>query len=131
MKNFLCALLLTASLRASARADDAPATLTPIRHVIVLFQENISFDHYFGTYPNARNLPGEVPFHALPGTPTVNGLTEALLKHNPNAAQPVRLDRARAATCDMDHAYAAEQRAFDHGQMDKFVENTGSDYGDC
>ncbi len=32
-------------------------TLTPIKHVVVLYQENISFDHYFGTYPYATN-PG-------------------------------------------------------------------------
>ena len=30
-----------------------PGTTTPIKHVVVIFQENISFDHYFGTYPNA------------------------------------------------------------------------------
>jgi phospholipase C len=39
-----------------------PAVLTPvtssqvIKHVVVIFDENISFDHYFGTYPNAANL---------------------------------------------------------------------------
>jgi len=31
----------------------AKPTETPIDHVIVIFQENVSFDHYFGTYPNA------------------------------------------------------------------------------
>ena len=35
-------------------------TLTPIKHVVVLFQENISFDHYFGTYPYATN-PADEP----------------------------------------------------------------------
>ena len=29
-------------------------TATPIKHLVVIFQENVSFDHYFGTYPNAR-----------------------------------------------------------------------------
>ena len=28
-------------------------TATPIKHLVVIFQENVSFDHYFGTYPNA------------------------------------------------------------------------------
>ena len=27
--------------------------MTPIQHLVVIFQENISFDHYFGTYPVA------------------------------------------------------------------------------
>ena len=25
-------------------------TKTPIKHLVVIFQENVSFDHYFGTY---------------------------------------------------------------------------------
>ena len=31
-------------------------TKTPIKHLVVVFNENRSFDHYFGTYPNALNL---------------------------------------------------------------------------
>ena len=38
-------------------------TATPIKHVVVLFDENVSFDHYFGTYPSAANTDGS-PFHA-------------------------------------------------------------------
>src|SRR5262245_23507493 len=30
-------------------------TKTPIKHLVVIFQENVSFDHYFGTYPTAAN----------------------------------------------------------------------------
>ena len=36
----------------------APATTTPIKHLVVIFQENVSFDHYFGTYPKAANTSG-------------------------------------------------------------------------
>jgi phospholipase C len=106
-------------------------TRTPIEHVIVLFQENVSFDHYFGTYPRALNLPGEQPFDAAPGTPGVDGLTPDLLGRNPNAANPIRLSRQLAATCDMDHEYTAEQEAFDGGKMDRFVESTYSPGGGC
>ncbi len=52
----------------------AADTATPIKHLVVIFDENVSFDHYFGTYPYAANPPGEPAFHARPGTPTVNGL---------------------------------------------------------
>jgi len=31
-----------------------------IRHVVVIMQENRSFDHYFGTYPGANGIPGGV-----------------------------------------------------------------------
>src|SRR5215831_13928700 len=50
-------------------------TVTPIKHVVVIFQENESFDHYFGTYPHAANPPDEPMFQAASNTPTVNGLT--------------------------------------------------------
>ena len=64
------ALALTAF--AAATPGQAQQAQTPIKHVIVLFQENIAFDHYFGTYPNALNLPGEPAFQAAPGrTPSL------------------------------------------------------------
>ncbi|WP_196807315.1 phospholipase C [Candidatus Solirubrobacter pratensis] len=104
----------------------APST-TPIKHLVVIFGENISFDHYFGTYPNAANPPGEPRFNALPDTPSVNGLNQTLLENNPNSAAPKRLDRSQAVTCSQNHGYSAEQSAFDNGLMDKFPENTASD----
>ena len=36
-----------------------PSTETPIKHVVIIFQENRSFDNYFGTYPVAANIKGE------------------------------------------------------------------------
>ncbi|HTI13069.1 MAG TPA: alkaline phosphatase family protein [Dictyobacter sp.] len=101
-----------------------PSTTTPIKHVVVIFGENISFDHYFGTYPNATNPAGEPAFHASPNTPSVNGLSSSLLTNNPNEANPQRLDRSQAMTCDMDHGYTDEQKAYDNGLVDKFVQYT-------
>ena len=110
-------------------------TATPIKHLVVIFQENVSFDHYFATYPHATNPWGEPRFEAAPGTPSVNGLQGALLTHNPNATNPVnaegatnpfRLDRSQAATADQDHDYTPEQMAFDHGLMDAFPVSVGT-----
>jgi phospholipase C len=114
------------AVRAAAPASQyrvlAP-TATPIKHVVVLFDENVSFDHYFGTYPQAANTDGS-PFHAAKGTPTVNGLTAALLTANPNSFNPQRLTASEALTCDQNHGYGPEQKAFDGGKMDLFVQNT-------
>ena len=114
-----------------AAPSAAASTTTPIQHVVVIFQENVSFDHYFGTYPVATNPAGEPGFRARPDTPTVNGLSFALLSSNPNLSNPTRLDRSQAITCDMDHGYTAEQAAFDAGLMDKFVQNTGAKGKGC
>jgi phospholipase C len=109
----------------------APAPTTPIEHLVVIFQENVSFDHYFGTYPTATNTSGQ-PFTAAPATPAVNGLTGTLLTANPNGVNPRRYDPANVSdvlTCDQDHNYNDEQRAFDGGAMDKFPQTVGNSGG--
>ncbi len=109
-------------------------TATPIKHLVVIFQENVSFDHYFGTYPYAANTDGN-SFHAQQGTPTVNGLyakitpsgpAGPLLTNNPNLDNPQRLTPAQAVTCDQDHGYTPEQQAVNGGLMNKFVQYTES-----
>jgi phospholipase C len=118
-----------------ARSSGQPSTATPIKHLVVIFDENVSFDHYFGTYPYALNQTGEQPFHARPGTPNVNGLytsvgpsgpTGPLLTDNSNASNPLRLSPADPMTCDQDHGYTAEQSAADHGAEDAYPQNTGN-----
>ena len=131
-----------------------PAATTPIDHVVVIFQENVSFDHYFGTYPNATGADGQ-PFTPKAGTPAVDGLKPATdpsippaMRHstdltatNPNSSLPVRLSpnvnplstnpgsAAGMLTCDQDHNYADEQKAFDNGAMDQFVQTVGTASG--
>lgn len=131
-------LLVAGTLPVPANAagySGGAETATPIKHLVVIFQENVSFDHYFGTYPWATNPAGEPRFVAAPETPTVNGLTGTLLTANPNAvntgngpgaSNPFRLDRTQAATADQDHDYTPEQAAFDHGLMDLFPVSVGT-----
>jgi phospholipase C len=122
----LAATLVVAPTLAKA-ASDSTETKTPIKHLVIIFQENVSFDHYFGVYPHAANLPHETQFHALPNTPTVNGLNHGLFVDNPNApvAKPFRLGPGQNYTCDQTHYYTPEQQAFDAGLMDKFPQFTG------
>src|SRR5580658_10581519 len=125
------------------------ATATPVKHVVVVFGENISFDHYFGTYPSAENNAGETAFTAAASTPAANTVktpldvnsaftaiaSPTLLTANPNTvavdggtapANPFRLAAMQAETSDQGHGYSAEQKAYDNGQMDLFPANTGS-----
>jgi phospholipase C len=137
--SFSCGVL-TFGILGSAQA--ASQTASPIKHLVVIFQENVSFDHYFGTYPIAANVSGEPRFKPLPNTPglpgqkSINTLASAgLLKKNPNktntangsgAANPFRLDITQAATADQNHGYTAEQGAFDNFAMDLFPLKTGT-----
>jgi phospholipase C len=117
--------------------------------LVVIFGENISFDHYFGTYPNAANTPGDPPFTAAASTPKANNLVTpldpadgftaqadaGLLTSNPTVAQaangagavnPFRLGPLQAFTQDQNHDYTPEQQASDDGGMDLFPEYTGT-----
>jgi phospholipase C len=126
-------LVLNSVWSGSAQAAN-PTSTTPIQHVVIIFDENISFDHYFGVYPTAVNPPGQPRFKALPNTPTVNGFSPGLLTNNPNlntangagAANPFRLNRSQALTADQDHNYMPEQQSFDNGLMDLFPKYTGA-----
>jgi phospholipase C len=124
--------------------QDAARTATPIKHLVVIFGENQSFDHYFGTYPRAANPAGEPAFLAAPGTPQVNGYLRhpELLTRNsnttsaanlatgiaPSLMNPFRIDRAQFDTKSQNHAYTPEQRATNKGRMDGFVAYTGRDH---
>ena len=126
-----------------ASAADASAS-TPIKHLVVIYQENVSFDHYFGTYPHAANTSGQ-PFFSHADV-KVNGLYDTrglnrhgtLLTNNPNTdsrgnqVNPRRLDPTNVndvLTCDQDHDYNDEQKAFDGGKMDKFITTVGTSSG--
>src|ERR1700744_3078273 len=119
-----------------AGSADTLNTKYPIKHLVVVFNENESFDHYFGTYPNALNVEGEPAFKAAKATQTdIKNLlsTPTLLDNNPNlnsangagAANPFRLDRTQADTADQGHSYTPEQKAYDGGKNDLFPANTG------
>jgi phospholipase C len=111
---------------ALSSAKSPVSTTTPIKHLVVIFGENVSFDHYFGTYPKAANTDG-TRFTAKPHTPGIDGLDNKLLTRNPNQYDPKRLTHEQALTCDQDHSYGAEQKAVDNGKMDKFVESAERD----
>ncbi len=114
----------------SVYANDELPTKTPIKHVVVIFQENVSFDHYFGTYPVAQpNLNGSVYFKgASRNTPTANTLASSgLMTNNPNGVNPFRIDRSVPVTCDQDHGYSDEQYAFHGGLMDRFLDHSCND----
>ena len=104
-------VVLTASLLA-AQAQNAPRAAAPssdagihkIKHVIVIMQENRSFDHYFGTFPGADG----VPMSACIPDPTTKTCDKPYVDH---------LDRNGGAA----HSSDAAARAIDGGKMDGFV----------
>ena len=103
--------------KAGAVDPNSLKTKTPIKHLVVVFNENRSFDHYFATYPNAMNPEGEPIFEPAKNTPrdinNLNSDERGLIVNNPNqgalngagAARPFRLDRSQVDTADQNHGY--------------------------
>jgi len=90
--------------------------LTDIEHVVILIQENRSFDHYFGTLPGVRGFADPSGQEALhqPGYP-VAGFEGELL--------PFHLETNGAPQCfpDITHQWAPQHHCWDGGKMDGFV----------
>ena len=50
-------LIAIPGILGATRASGDITTVTPIKHVIIIQQENRSFDSYFGTFPGADGIP--------------------------------------------------------------------------
>jgi phospholipase C len=110
---FLLGLLLGSTEVPGHRRDADAATrrgIHKIRHVVVIMQENRSFDSYFGTYPHADGIPGiDSNPGKVPGNPDPKTHTCVRPYHNTS-------DRNAGGPHDTSDAI----RDIDHGKMDGF-----------
>ena len=100
-------LLVFPSHALADQPGPAPIPNTPIKHFLVLMQENHTFDNYFGTYPGADGVP---PGTCMPVNPfdATNKKCEA----------PFHLgDRAIG---DLDHSTGTYTIQYNNGRMDGF-----------
>ncbi len=81
--------------------------ITPIQHLVVLMQENHTFDNYFGTYPGADGLPAGTQ---MPVDPT-----------NPAAGFVTPWHIGNATITDLSHSAPTYHDQYDKGKMDAFV----------
>ncbi len=101
---------------ASAKKAKPLGKLSDIEHVIILIQENRSFDHYFGTYSGVEGFgnPGAKSIFEQEGYPA-EGFGGKLL--------PFHLDTGGVAQCqpDITHSWRPQHKSWNGGAMDKFV----------
>jgi phospholipase C len=110
---------VTPSLPASAQTLPPATQASPellsllrrnVKHVFVIYQENRSFDSYFGTFPGADNLASPL------------AQTHGFRQYDPLGDQWVTPFRITAAdTADADHSRPALITKSDGGRMDLFV----------
>ncbi|MCX2728252.1 alkaline phosphatase family protein [Thermomicrobium sp. 4228-Ro] len=99
----LCSITLASASASAARREPN----TPIRHFIVLMQENHTFDNYFGTYPGADGLPPET---CMPLDPT-DPASECV--------EPFHIGSLPIE--DLDHSSITFRRQHNGGRMDGFI----------
>jgi phospholipase C len=119
----LGALLATAELPGThheARAGSSLVGIHKIRHVVIIMQENRSFDSYFGTYPGADGIPMR---NGVPAVCSPDPATHTCVKPYHDTAN-------RNAGGPHDHSDAVADIA--HGKMDGFQRRARSArYTEC
>ena len=72
-------------------ASTSPATGF-IQHIVIIMQENRTFDHYFGSYPGARGIP--VTASGVPSVCVPDPLVGVCLRpyHSPNQTRPALIN---------------------------------------
>ncbi|HEV2276384.1 MAG TPA: alkaline phosphatase family protein [Acidobacteriaceae bacterium] len=116
---------LAAALLSGCVARSSPSTsgasacskLTDIEHVVILIQENRSFDHYFGSYRGVRGFSDQsAAFEQSYPANTMSAPAGRLL--------PFHLDLAKtnaACTHDISHDWVPQHQSWNNGAMDGFV----------
>jgi phospholipase C len=84
----------------------APAAPYPIKHVVVIMQENRSFDHYFGTFPGADGFPAQTCVPINPRQPALGCLAPFHDPHDVNAGGP---HDARSAKGDLNDGITTDK----------------------
>ncbi|HEV2400315.1 MAG TPA: alkaline phosphatase family protein [Candidatus Sulfotelmatobacter sp.] len=93
------------------------AKITDIEHVVILTQENRSFDHYFGSYRGVRGFSDSSPAFQQPDSSNTTIVPAGKLL-------PFHLDTTQvnaACTHDISHDWAPQHQSWDNGNMDGFV----------
>ena len=106
-----------AVLQRALAAAPRRGKLSDIKHVVILMQENRSFDHYFGTFPGVRGFGDRAARQVFKqsGYPAAGFGGELF---------PFHLDSQRGqAQCfnDITHEWGPQHRSWNRGRMDRFV----------
>ncbi|MFD9792632.1 phosphocholine-specific phospholipase C [Streptomyces sp. NPDC059070] len=115
----------------SGAAAAATGTVKDVRHVVVLMQENRSFDHYFGRLKGVRGFADRSGI-ALPGGRSVFDQPSGLGRQYPwkLSATPAAggADGRTLAQCtgDLPHSWTSQHSAWNKGRMDNWVAGVGN-----
>src|SRR3984893_13213806 len=114
-----------ALIRALATGGPACGQLTDIEHVIILVQENRSFDHYFGRYKGVRGFDDQSIDRAVFAQGYLRGDEPMTV---PDPLFPYHIDTTLSVppkpgecTNDIDHQWVGQHKTWDGGRLDNWV----------
>ena len=116
------------STRADSRAQPRSGTLMDVEHIVILMQENRSFDHYFGTMQGVRGFGDRFPIPVAPAAAGLPGSVWFQRNERPDAAPrvvaPFRLNTEQAfgqiRVTGTPHLWPNAQGAWNHGRLDRW-----------
>jgi phospholipase C len=118
-------LSLRKAVKASLAADRGATSINDIEHIVILMQENRSFDHYYGTMPGVRGFQDPTAITLPTGNPV-------FYQPDPSHAQGYLLPwyydtfaTSAQATPGTDHTWPTQHQAWDGGKMDQWVPAKG------
>ena len=120
--------VLPSSLRRALAAtlkDPPGGSLRDIEHIVILMQENRSFDHYFGTMPGVRGFADPAAVRLPDGGPVFR---QPYPGHAQGYLAPFHLDTkatSAQATPGTDHSWPTQHQAWNNGRMDQWVPAKG------
>jgi len=115
---------LRRALAASAGRQPTGA-LGDIEHIVILMQENRSFDHYFGTMPGVRGFADPAAIRLPNGAPVFR---QPFKEHPQGYLTPFRYDTTMTsaqATPGTDHSWPTQHQAWNNGRMDQWIAAKG------
>jgi phospholipase C len=122
------ALLGEPVLRALA-APHRAGRLEDIEHVVILIQENRSFDHYFGTYPAVRGFDDPHALHGVFRQQYTDAATHAARSVVPFHLNTTQLGAMQTGECtnDITHGYGDQHTSWNNGAMDRWAQAHAGD----
>jgi phospholipase C len=116
-----CARLPPQVQRALTQPPPRPASLSEIRHVVLMLQENRSFDHYFGTLAGVRGFDDPQALRLASGSSVFH---QPDPEHADGYLLPFHLD-TRASSAQKipstSHSWTVQHAAWNGGRMDNWI----------
>ncbi len=116
---------LSKALASTLRGTRPAGSIMDIEHIVILMQENRSFDHYYGTMPGVRGFSDPAAITLPTGNPVFYQPDSA---HAQGYLLPFHYDTTSSsaqATPGTDHSWPTQHQAWDNGQMDQWIAAKG------